>query len=212
MLKFLIFGSDDINHSNFENATVSINHDYLLKHVCFILELKDFCNTCVHFQWKKHNACRHDRDTVSAAHAWFVWQVAISWPNCVFAVARNCRVSFKYMCWVVGRLTFTSYRAMADLIIMEVNLQYKFWVEIISQSWKLEPKMFRNTQGRHHVWTYNEVSGGKHCVWTMRCPSCPLSKLTVVPRLQIQGKLSITRSLGPGPPCFTKGCELGASD
>ena len=25
-----------------------------------------FCNTCVHFQWKKTNACRHDRDAVSA--------------------------------------------------------------------------------------------------------------------------------------------------
>ena len=47
---------------------------YLLKHVCFILKLKDFCNTCVHFQWKTTNACRHDRDTVSAAHAWFAWQ------------------------------------------------------------------------------------------------------------------------------------------
>ena len=43
----------------------------LLKHVCFILKLKDFCNTCVQFQWKKTNACRHDRDTVSAAYAWF---------------------------------------------------------------------------------------------------------------------------------------------
>ena len=42
-----------------------------LKHVCFILKLKDFCNTCAHFQWKKTNACRHDRDTVSAAHVWF---------------------------------------------------------------------------------------------------------------------------------------------
>ena len=47
---------------------------YLLKHACFILKLKDFCNTCVHFQWKKTNACRHNQDTVSAAHAWFAWQ------------------------------------------------------------------------------------------------------------------------------------------
>ena len=55
VLKFLIFGSDDINHSNFENATKCLNQSwwYLLKHVCFILKLKDFCNTCVHFQWKK---------------------------------------------------------------------------------------------------------------------------------------------------------------
>ena len=47
---------------------------YLTKHICFIIKLKDFCNTCVHFQWKKTNACWHDRDTVSAAHAWFAWQ------------------------------------------------------------------------------------------------------------------------------------------
>ena len=61
---------------NFENATKCLNQSwwYLLKHVCFILKLKDFCNTCVHFQWKKTNACRHNRDTVSAAHAWFAWQ------------------------------------------------------------------------------------------------------------------------------------------
>ena len=76
VLKFIIFGSDDINHSNFENATKCLNKScwYLLKHVCFILKLKDFCNTCVHFQWKKTNICRHDWDTVSAAHAWFAWQ------------------------------------------------------------------------------------------------------------------------------------------
>ena len=33
---------------------VSINHDGI-----FILKVKDFCNTCVHFQWKKTNASRH---------------------------------------------------------------------------------------------------------------------------------------------------------
>ena len=29
-----------------------------LKHACFILKLKEFCNTCVHFQWKKTNSSR----------------------------------------------------------------------------------------------------------------------------------------------------------
>ena len=57
-----------------------------LKHACFILKFKDFCNTCVHFQWKKTNASRHDRDTVSAAHAWFAWQAKL--PTCVLRVAR----------------------------------------------------------------------------------------------------------------------------
>ena len=38
-----------------------------IKTSLFILKLKDFCNTCVHFQWKKTNACRHDWDTISAA-------------------------------------------------------------------------------------------------------------------------------------------------
>ena len=61
MLKFLILWSDEINHSNFENATKCLNKSwwYLLKHACFILKLKDFCNTCVHFQWKKTNSSRH---------------------------------------------------------------------------------------------------------------------------------------------------------
>ena len=51
----LILWSDEINHSNFENATKCLNKSwwYLLKHAYFILKLKDFCNTCVHFQWKK---------------------------------------------------------------------------------------------------------------------------------------------------------------
>ena len=40
----------------------------------FYTQTQGFCNTCVHFQWKKTNACRHDRDTVSAVHAWFAWQ------------------------------------------------------------------------------------------------------------------------------------------
>ena len=55
VLKFLILWSDEINHSNFENATKCLNKSwwYLLKHACFILKLKDFCNTCVHFQWRK---------------------------------------------------------------------------------------------------------------------------------------------------------------
>ena len=53
--------SDEINHSNFDNATKCLNKSwwYLLKHASFILKLKDFCNTCVHFQWKKTNASRH---------------------------------------------------------------------------------------------------------------------------------------------------------
>ena len=38
---------------------------------CMFYTQKDFCNTCVHFQWEKTNARRHDQDTVSAAHAWF---------------------------------------------------------------------------------------------------------------------------------------------
>ena len=61
VLKFLILWSDEINHSNFENATKCLNKSwwYLLKHACFILKLKDFCNTCVHFQWKKTNSSRH---------------------------------------------------------------------------------------------------------------------------------------------------------
>ena len=61
---------------NLENATNCLNKSwrYLLKHTCFIRKLKDFCNTCVHFQWKKTNTSRHDRDTVSTAHAWFAWQ------------------------------------------------------------------------------------------------------------------------------------------
>ena len=60
--KFLILWSDEINHSNFENATKCLNKSwwYLLKHACFILELEDFCNTCVHFQWKKTNWSRHN--------------------------------------------------------------------------------------------------------------------------------------------------------
>ena len=60
----------------FENANKCLNKSwwYLLKHVCFITKLKDFCDTCVHFQWKKTNACQHDWDTASAAHAWFAWQ------------------------------------------------------------------------------------------------------------------------------------------
>ena len=86
-----MFGSDDINHSNFVNATKCLNKSwwYLLKHVCFILKLKDFCNTCVHFQWKKTNASRHDRDTVSAAHAWFAWQAKLR-----ICGSENCRVLF----------------------------------------------------------------------------------------------------------------------
>ena len=61
VLKFLILWSDEINHSNFENATKCLNKSwwYLLKHACFILKFKDFCNTCVHFQWKKTNSNRH---------------------------------------------------------------------------------------------------------------------------------------------------------
>ena len=61
VLKFLILWSDEINHSNFENATKCLNKSwwYLLKHACFILKLKDLCNTCVHFQWKKTNSSRH---------------------------------------------------------------------------------------------------------------------------------------------------------
>ena len=61
VLKFLILWSDEINHSNFENATKCLNKSwwYLLKLACFILTLKDFCNTCVHFQWKKTNSSRH---------------------------------------------------------------------------------------------------------------------------------------------------------
>ena len=61
VLKFLSLWSDEINHSNFENATKCLNKSwwYLLKHACFILQLKDFCNTCVHFQWKKTNPSRH---------------------------------------------------------------------------------------------------------------------------------------------------------
>ena len=61
VLKFLILWSDEINHSYFENATKCLNKSwwYLLKHACFILKLKDFCNTCVHFQWKKTNSSRH---------------------------------------------------------------------------------------------------------------------------------------------------------
>ena len=27
-----------------------------IKHACFILKFKDFCNSCVHFQWKITNA------------------------------------------------------------------------------------------------------------------------------------------------------------
>ena len=55
VLKFLILWSDEINHSNFENATKCLNKSwwYLLKHACFILKLKDFCNTCVHFNGRK---------------------------------------------------------------------------------------------------------------------------------------------------------------
>ena len=61
VLKFLILWSDEINHSNFESATKCLNKSwwYLLKHARFILKLKDFCNTCVHFQWKKTNSSRH---------------------------------------------------------------------------------------------------------------------------------------------------------
>ena len=92
----LKFGSDDMNHSNFENAAKCLNKSwwYLLKHLCFILKLKDFCNTCVHFEWKKTNACRHDWDTVSACACVVCMTSAISWPNCVFAVAS-----------IVGRLS-----------------------------------------------------------------------------------------------------------
>ena len=71
MLKFLAFELDDINHSNFEymQTNVLINHDvYLLKHVCFIIKLKDICDTCVHFQWKETSAGQHSQDTASAAH------------------------------------------------------------------------------------------------------------------------------------------------
>ena len=61
VLKFLILWSDEINHSNFENAPKCLNKSwwYLLKHASFILKLKDLCNTCVYFQWKKTNSSRH---------------------------------------------------------------------------------------------------------------------------------------------------------
>ena len=32
----------------------------------FIIKLKDFCDTCVHFEWKKTNTCLHDQDTACA--------------------------------------------------------------------------------------------------------------------------------------------------
>ena len=93
VLKFLILWSDEINHSNFENATKCLNKSwwYLLKHACFILKLKDFCNTCVHFQWKKTNASRHI-GILSALRMRCACVVcmtsASSWPICVSRVAR----------------------------------------------------------------------------------------------------------------------------
>ena len=43
----------------------------LKTHVCFIIKLKDICDTSVHFQLKKTKAYKHDLDIASAAHAWF---------------------------------------------------------------------------------------------------------------------------------------------
>ena len=92
VIKFLILWSDEINHSNFENATKCLNKSwwYLLKHACFILKLKDLCNTFVHFQWKKTNASRHT-GILSALRMRCACVVcmtsASSWPNCVSRVA-----------------------------------------------------------------------------------------------------------------------------
>ena len=94
VLNFLILWSDEINHSNFENATKCLNKSwwYLLKHAYFILKLKDFCNTCVHFQWKKTNSSRHI-GILSVLRmrrrACVVCMTSTSsWPNCVSRVAR----------------------------------------------------------------------------------------------------------------------------
>ena len=88
VLKFLILWSDEINHSNFENATKCLIKSwwYLLKHACFILKLKDFCNTCVHFQWKKTNSSRHIG--ILSALRMVCMTSASSWPNCVSRGAR----------------------------------------------------------------------------------------------------------------------------
>ena len=55
VLKLLIFGSDDINNSNFENANKYINKSwwYLLKHVCFIVKLNDFVISVYIFNGRK---------------------------------------------------------------------------------------------------------------------------------------------------------------
>ena len=88
---------------------VSRNHDGI--HACFILKLKDFCNTCVHFQWKKTNSSRHIR-ILSALRMCCACVVcmtsASSWPNCVSRVARIvhvCMYSVQVQCVIHTPLT-----------------------------------------------------------------------------------------------------------
>ena len=90
MLQFFSFGSHDMNHSNFENATKYCHKSwwYLFKWVQFILKLSDFCNTCENFQREKTNNCRLNQSTVFTAHAWVAMTNIISWWNCIIRVAR----------------------------------------------------------------------------------------------------------------------------
>ena len=54
----------------------------------FIHKLKDFCNTCVHFQWKKTKRLSTRSGYCQRCACAVCMTSAISWPNCVFAVAR----------------------------------------------------------------------------------------------------------------------------
>ena len=86
-LQFLIFWSDDINHSNFEDANKCLIKSWwylhlVLKHVCFYNKNSRNCDTCVHFQWKKTNLCLSTRSGCCQRCACVVCMTsAISWTH-----------------------------------------------------------------------------------------------------------------------------------
>ena len=64
-----------------------------------------------------------------------------------------------------------------------INYNFEKW-PIIGPCPKLVPKRYLwpgAAPGLIRQWSL----GGSRCLWTMRCPSCPLSKLNVAPRLSV---------------------------
>ena len=105
VLKFFLFGSDDINHSNFKNSTKCLNNDhdgiFLRKHVCmFYTHTQGFLQYLFTFSMEenKHLLTQSGYCQRCLKACVVCMTSAISWPNCVRL--RVARIDIPFLCCI----------------------------------------------------------------------------------------------------------------